>query len=726
MIPFQRPRSRAEICGLASRATKENVEAIYNFLGLPQPRESATKEELCRGLEAIFDQFTRLDPAAFEEAYPRAQARAPEPGHLERVCRDSMDSITFEPFVNFDEDQIIVFVKVRGDENMMRLVPFQMALMDPEGALDLPGACYLRSTLKRALVAQGCRYDPMLGGFTGRGGECRDPLTRIDLSIKDPEALRALLEEPLPLAPETEEERRSRLERFFRGFAVLVMPVAEQRMAVACGSNHTAILASNGSVFMFGSGKDGRLGLGDEENKYVPTPIPSHHFGGATPIQISLGGSHTAILTDDGQVFMFGFGGAGQLGLGDPENRYVPTPIPRESFLGSTPKQVSLGSYHSAVLTTDGRVFMFGYGVHGRLGLGDEEIKYVPTPIPLGGSLVEKVSLGASHSAILTVEGQLYMFGAGAHGKLGLGDSEDKIIPTPIPGERFGGSIPVQMSLSDSHTAILTISDDGDAHVYMCGWNGMGQLGLGRGIGMTNTPLPIPEEHFLGSIPKQVSTSGERSAVLAVKANAASVAAAAAGGVAADAVRAEAAQAFAGRRAGRPLRQPLALNPVAAEPERAVRNRRCSSWDENADTPSQRYGAHAGGWSSWGRRPHNPVASQVWQPPLHAVAQQRPVTQKPEPHSDGGAAGRAVRLRRSAARLGERRADARAAVEVARVARSVAGRVAAHAVDAPPAGARARRGAGGAVRQQPAVEFALRPRSDHSGRRSADRSAGPR
>lgn len=37
--------------------------------------------------------------------------------------------------------------------------------------------------------------------------------------------------------------------------------------SVSCGSAHVAVVTSEGVVFSWGSGGDGRLGLGDEENR---------------------------------------------------------------------------------------------------------------------------------------------------------------------------------------------------------------------------------------------------------------------------------------------------------------------------------------------------------------------------------------------------------------------------------------------------------------------------
>ena len=37
--------------------------------------------------------------------------------------------------------------------------------------------------------------------------------------------------------------------------------------AVACGKDHVVVVGSEGEVFAWGSGADGKLGLGNEENQ---------------------------------------------------------------------------------------------------------------------------------------------------------------------------------------------------------------------------------------------------------------------------------------------------------------------------------------------------------------------------------------------------------------------------------------------------------------------------
>ena len=69
---------------------------------------------------------------------------------------------------------------------------------------------------------------------------------------------------------------------------------------------------------------------------------------------------------------------------------------------------------------------MFGAGGFGQLGSGREVDLLAPSVLlGLGQLRVQSTACGEYHSALLTVEGEIYTFGIGQFGVLGHG-SEDK------------------------------------------------------------------------------------------------------------------------------------------------------------------------------------------------------------------------------------------------------------------------------------------------------------
>ena len=66
-------------------------------------------------------------------------------------------------------------------------------------------------------------------------------------------------------------------------------------------------------MWVWGSNTEGQLGLGEEgeENIYQPVKLPFD----ATVIDIACGYYHSAVITDQGELFTFGEVDGGKLGL---------------------------------------------------------------------------------------------------------------------------------------------------------------------------------------------------------------------------------------------------------------------------------------------------------------------------------------------------------------------------------------------------------------------------
>ena len=88
---------------------------------------------------------------------------------------------------------------------------------------------------------------------------------------------------------------------------------------LAAGSTHSVALTKSGIVYVWGSNKEGQLGLGDEaeEISYTAEKIS---FEEGQVKDISCGYYHTALVTEAGDLYTFGEADGGKLGLGDVGN----------------------------------------------------------------------------------------------------------------------------------------------------------------------------------------------------------------------------------------------------------------------------------------------------------------------------------------------------------------------------------------------------------------------
>ena len=105
-------------------------------------------------------------------------------------------------------------------------------------------------------------------------------------------------------------------------------------------------------------------------------------------------------------------------------------------------RQISAGDYHTGMVTEAGDLLMCGDGRHGRLGLGDEDERTTPTLVAravFDGEAVLMVACGTCHTAVATEGGGVYTFGEGEDGRLGHGDEENQLAPRRVPAAGFNG-----------------------------------------------------------------------------------------------------------------------------------------------------------------------------------------------------------------------------------------------------------------------------------------------
>ncbi|XP_016052508.1 PREDICTED: X-linked retinitis pigmentosa GTPase regulator isoform X1 [Miniopterus natalensis] len=250
---------------------------------------------------------------------------------------------------------------------------------------------------------------------------------------------------------------------------------------LACGDEHTAVITGNNKLYMFGSNNWGQLGLGSKSAVCKPTCVKA-----LKPEKVKLvacGRNHTLVSTEGGKVYAVGGNNEGQLGLGDAEDRNTFHLI--EFFTSQYQlKQLSAGSNTSAALTDDGKLFMWGENSEGQIGLNNVSNVYIPHEVTVGKPIAW-ISCGYYHSAFVTMEGELYTFGEPEYGKLGLPKQLliNHKVPQLVPG------IPekvIQVACGGGHTVVLT-----EKAVYTFGLGQFGQLGLGTFVFETAEPKII-------------------------------------------------------------------------------------------------------------------------------------------------------------------------------------------------------------------------------------------
>jgi alpha-tubulin suppressor-like RCC1 family protein len=119
-------------------------------------------------------------------------------------------------------------------------------------------------------------------------------------------------------------------------------------------------------------------------------------FEGSKVVEVSAGHSYILFLTSSKQVFSMGIGESGTLGHGkDVTVQLKPRKI---DFFQKVPPEIvfiEAGLSHAAALTRIGKVFIWGYGGDGRLGIGNSDPCFYPKIVDqLESETITNVSCG--------------------------------------------------------------------------------------------------------------------------------------------------------------------------------------------------------------------------------------------------------------------------------------------------------------------------------------------
>ncbi|XP_037646065.1 retinitis pigmentosa 1-like 1 protein [Sebastes umbrosus] len=276
----------------------------------------------------------------------------------------------------------------------------------------------------------------------------------------------------------------------------------DQPVHLSCGGEHTAVVTENGRLLMFGGNAWGQLGRGFKPAARKPASVKA--LKSEKVKLVACGRDHTIVCTWRGSVYVAGSNHEGQLGMGHCNNTTSFHLL--HPFCDHAPiKMLSAGCNTSAALTEDGRLWMWGANAVGQIGLGDEGFAAEPTEVDVGEAVLW-VSCGYHHSAFVTVDGDLYTFGESANGRLGL--QVEQLANHRVP-QRVQGILGrvTQVCCGGEHTVALT-----EENVYTFGRGQYGQLG--HGTFLFEVDLPKPLEHFSNSSIKHIACGEKHTAVM--------------------------------------------------------------------------------------------------------------------------------------------------------------------------------------------------------------------
>ncbi|XP_067419213.1 RCC1 and BTB domain-containing protein 2 isoform X4 [Emydura macquarii macquarii] len=198
---------------------------------------------------------------------------------------------------------------------------------------------------------------------------------------------------------------------------------------------HVVVATAEGEVYTWGHNAYSQLGNGTTNHGLVPCQV-STNLVNKKVTEVACGSHHSMVLTSDGEVYAWGYNNSGQVGSGSTANQ----PIPRRvtgCLQNKIAVNIACGQMCSMAVVENGEVYVWGYNGNGQLGLGSSGNQPTPCRIAaLQGIRVQRVACGYAHTLVLTDEGQLYAWGANSYGQLGTGNKSNQSYPAPVIVEK--------------------------------------------------------------------------------------------------------------------------------------------------------------------------------------------------------------------------------------------------------------------------------------------------
>eukprot|EP01080_Neovahlkampfia_damariscottae_P003710 gene3710-6599_t len=239
---------------------------------------------------------------------------------------------------------------------------------------------------------------------------------------------------------------------------------------IAVKYEHTLILR-NKTVWSCGRGEDGRLGLGLGTGSSSPdVTVPTLISGFTNIIDIAMGNDHSLILTEQGVAYSFGRNMNSQLGIGNTDNKDVPTKVLGDNF---DVQKLYCGDQTSMLVKKDGKLLLFGKNNQRQIGMGNSLDQSIPVYLSSQNYGVTQVCAGDDHILVLKDNGKVYSFGYNAQGQLGQGSTTNPIYyPTPLVSQNSGI---FQISCGRTHSMIIRYTNQcfGKVNENACSGNGL-------------------------------------------------------------------------------------------------------------------------------------------------------------------------------------------------------------------------------------------------------------
>jgi len=232
---------------------------------------------------------------------------------------------------------------------------------------------------------------------------------------------------------------------------------------LATGGKHTCVIDPETAVVCWGENDSGQCGqdLSAGDDVVVPTAVPGLSEG---YVDVAAGKAATAVVKDDGSLLAFGDNASGELGIGTTTSSFTPVRAKITSVVTAAG-----GDEHVCAVKSDSSIWCWGYGAAVGLDSGADQL--LPQRILTG------TSVWAGGSAFHTCAVQsaaLWCWGQNNQGQLGNGVIEPNDPTVFVPARALLATVERAAS-SQGTTCAVTV----DGELWCWGANDRGQLAQG-------------------------------------------------------------------------------------------------------------------------------------------------------------------------------------------------------------------------------------------------------
>lgn len=239
--------------------------------------------------------------------------------------------------------------------------------------------------------------------------------------------------------------------------------------ALSLGRDHGCVLKEDASLWCWGSGKYGALGVINENGQMPLTAAKARQVttsAGTSFKSVGAGGYHTCAIDTNDLVWCWGQNSTNQTGSANPP-QLTSTPV-KVDINGQKAKTVTGGYGHSCAILDDDTLWCWGANEGGQLGRTVSSPSQTPSQVGLSSFKVKDISLGDNHSCAVTLEGDVYCWG-----------SENNCAPNGDCGNKLGDG---SATAAAPGTLIRVAGPEGSTYL-----SGIAKVGAGKNFTCAQT-----------------------------------------------------------------------------------------------------------------------------------------------------------------------------------------------------------------------------------------------